>query len=222
MIEQTLGGFQLPPTLTQEIMRRIPNGSLNPTPTTGKPFAPWIVATSLAVVMLLIGLGVRQTATFQLPYSFDAPESATMVEIVDTLIAEVPLSKLSPVSRAGGADGVETGNGNRKDSSMWEATSDSQNDIASDKIGWTQTNGPYGGTITVLHATPEGTLFAGTSGAGIFRSKDGGDTWAPASEGLQVPPDSRLPSILVLMQEGDTLYAGTNGNLFYSTDRGDS
>ena len=37
MIEQTLGGFQLPPTLTQEIMRRIPNGSLNAAPTTGKP-----------------------------------------------------------------------------------------------------------------------------------------------------------------------------------------
>ena len=90
MIEETLGGFQLPPTLTQEIMRRIPNDSLNPTPTTSKPLAPWIVATSLAVVTLLIGLGIKQATTFQLPYSFNAPESAMMVEIVDAPIIEMP------------------------------------------------------------------------------------------------------------------------------------
>ena len=117
MIEQTLGGFQLPPTLTQEIMRRIPNGSLNPTPTTSKPLAPWIVATSLVVVTLLIGLGVRQTTTFQLPYSFDAPESATMVEIVDAPIINMPLLTFSPVSRTGGLSGGESGNGNRENDS---------------------------------------------------------------------------------------------------------
>ena len=178
MIEETLGGFQLPLTVTQDIMRRIPNGSPNSTPTS-KPLAPWIAAASLAVVALLIGLGIRQTGTFQLPYSFNAPESATMVEIVDAPIIEMPPMKFSQVNRAGGLNGEESGNGNREDGSVWEATSDSQNDIESDKIGWTQTNGPYGGTITALHATPEGTLFAGAAEGGIFRSTDGGDTWAP-------------------------------------------
>ena len=221
MIEETLRGFQLPPTVTQEIMRRIPNGSLNSAPT-GKPLAPWIVATSLAVVALLIGLGIRQTGTFQLPYSFDAPESATMVEIVDAPIIEMPPLKLSQVNRAGGLDGGESGSGNREDGSVWEATSDSQNDMESDKIGWMQTNGPYGGTITALHATPEGMLFAGTQEAGIFRSTDGGETWVPANEGLRVYQDKILPNILVLTQEGNTLYAGTNGDLFYSTNGGDS
>ena len=222
MIEETLGGFQLPPTLTQEIMRRIPNGSLNSAPTTSKPLVPWIAATSLAVVALLIGLGIRQTSTFQLPYSFDAPESATTVEIVDAPVVEMSIVKFSQVNQAGGVNGGESGNGNRADGSMWEATSDSQNDIKSNKIGWTQTNGPYGGTITTLHATPEGTLFAGTSGGGIFRSTDGGDTWVSASAGLQVPPDRGLPSILVLTQKAKTLYAGTNGGLFSSTNNGDS
>ena len=222
MIEQTLGGFQLPPTLTQEIMRRIPNGSLNPTPTTGKPLAPWIIAASLAVVTLLIGLGVRQTATFQLPYSFDAPESATMVEIVDAPIINMPLLTFLPVSRAGGLSGGESGNGNRENDSGQGTGADPQNHIKSNKIGWTQTNGPYGGTITTLHATPEGTLFAGTNEGGIFRSTDGGGTWVSASTGLQVPPDNRLPSLLVLTQKGNTLYAGANSNLFYSIDNGDS
>ena len=221
MIEQTLGGFQLPPTLTQEIMRRIPDTSPNSAPTTSKPLMPWVAATALTVVTLLIGLGIRQTATFQLPYSFDAPKSATMVEIVDAPIINMPLLTFSPVSRTGGLSGGESGDGKRENDSVQGTTVDSQNDIASDNIGWTQTNGPYGGTITALHATPEGTLFAGTE-VGIFRSADDGDTWTPASEGLRISPDNILPNILVLMQEGDTLYTGTTGGLFYSANGGDS
>ena len=221
MIEETLGGFQLPPTVTQEIMRRIPNGSPNFAPTS-KPLAPWIAATALTVIALLIGLGIKQTGTFQLPYSFDAPESATMVEIVDAPIIEMPPMKFSQVNRAGGINAEESGNGNQEEGSAWGATSDSQNDIESDNIGWTQTNGPYGGTIISLHATPEGILFAGTNEGGIFRSTDGGETWAPASEGLRVYENNMLPVIFVLAQKGNTLYAGTNGNLFYSIDSGDS
>ena len=222
MIEETLGGFQLPPTVTQEIMRRIPNGSLNSAPTTSKPLAPWIAATSLAVVALLIGLGIKQTGTFQLPYSFNAPESATMVEIVDAPIIEMPPSKFSRVNRAGGVDGGKTRNGNQENDSGQGAAADAQNDIASDKSGWTQTGGPYGGTIISLHATPEGILFAGTNGGGIFRSTDGGETWVSASEGLRVYENNMLPVIFALAQKGNTLYAGTNGNLFYSIDSGDS
>ena len=222
MIEETLGGFQLPPTLTQEIMRRIPDTLPNSAPTTSKPLVPWIAAASLAIVTLLIGLGVRQTATFQLPYSFDAPESATMVEIVDAPIIEMPLARLSQINRVGGMSGGESGNGNREDDSVQGTTADSQNDIASDNIGWTQTNGPYGGTIISLHATPKGILFAGTAEGGIFRSTDGGETWVSASKGLRVYEDNRLPVIFALAQKGNTLYAGANGHLFYSIDSGDS
>ena len=222
MIEETLGGFQLPPTLTQEIMRQIPNGSLNSAPTTSKPLAPWIAATSLVVVALLIGLGIRQTATFQLPYSFDAPESTTMVEIVDAPIIEMPVVELSQVNQVEGVNGGESGNGNQENDSGQGTVADPQNHIESDKIGWMQTNGPYGGTITALHATPEGILFAGTSGGGIFHSTDDGETWISTSEGLRVYEDNTLPVIFALTQKGNTLYAGTGGDLFYSTDSGDS
>ena len=67
MVEETLGGFQLPPTLTQEIMHQIPDTSLNSAPTTSRPLAPWIAATALTVVTLLIGLGIKQATTFQFP-----------------------------------------------------------------------------------------------------------------------------------------------------------
>ena len=222
MIEETLRGFQLPPTLTQEIMRRIPTGSLNSAPTTSKPLAPWIAATALIMVTLLTGLGIKQATTFQLPYSFDAPESATMVEIVDAPIIEIPVVKLSRVSRAGGLSGGESKNGNRENDSVQGTAADSQNNIKSDKIGWTQTNGPYGGTIIALHATPEGILFAGTGEGGIFRSTDGGETWVSASEGLRVYENNTLPFIFALTQKGNILYAGTGHDLFCSTNDGDS
>ena len=222
MIEETLGGFQLPPSLTQEIMRQIPNGALNPIPTTSKPLAPWIAAASLTVVALLIGLGIRQATTFQLPYSFNAPESATMVEIVDAPIIEIPLLKLSQVSRVGGLNGGESGSGNQENDSVQKTAADSQNNIELDKIGWRQTNGPYGGTIIALHATPEGILFAGTSEGGIFRSTNDGEMWTPASEGLRVYENNTLPAIFALAQKGNTLYAGTNGGLFSLTNDGNS
>ena len=224
MIEETLRGFQLPPTVTQGIMRQIPNGSLNSAPTTSKPLAPWLAATSLTVIVLLIGLGIKQTGTFQLPYSFDAPESAMTVEIVNAPIIEMTPSKLSQVNQSG-VIGEETGNGNRENSSVQGTAADPQNGMESDDIGWTQTKGPYGGMVGALHATPEGTLFAGAGEGGIFRSIDGGETWVAASKGLRRYQDSTfyiLPGVSAFTQKGNTLYAGTNGDLFYSTNNGDS
>ena len=225
MIGEISGGFQLPPIVAQKIMRRIPDGSLNSAPTTSKPLVPWIAATSLVVVALLISLGVRQTATFQLPYSFDAPESATMVEIVDAPIIEMPVVELSQVNRTGGLNAGKSGNGNQENDSVQGTAANSQNDIESDKIGWTQTNGPYGGMVGALYATSEGTLFAGAGEGGIFRSTDGGETWVAASKGLRKYQDGTfyiLPGVSAFTQKGNTLYAGTNGDLFYSIDNGNS
>ena len=118
--------------------------------------------------------------------------------------------------------GGESGNGNREDGSGRVTASDSHNDIASESIGWTQTKGPYDGTVESLHATPKGTLFAGTSEGGIFRSTDGGATWVSASGGLRIYENNTLPVIFVLAQKENTLYAGTGGDLFYSTNNGDS
>ena len=120
-------------------------------------------------------------------------------------------------SKAGAA-----GNGNWENDSVWAAAADSRNDTESGSSGWTQTNGPYGGDVSALHATSEGILFAGTYETGVFRSNDGGETWTPANEGLRVYVDKIIPNILAFAQKENILYLGTGGDLFSSTNGGNS
>ena len=87
--------------------------------------------------------------------------------------------------------------------------------------GWIQTNGPYGGEILAIHEAPKGVLFAGTSGGGIFRSTDHGDTWAPVNTGLRFEPGAGL-SIRTFAHKGELIYAGAPDALYASTDGGDT
>lgn len=85
---------------------------------------------------------------------------------------------------------------------------------------WVQTNGPYGGEINTLYATPEGVLFAGTGGAGIFCSTDFGNSWMPANTGLSDFFGDGLYAA-VYAQKRNMLYAGS-GELYASADGGDT
>ena len=88
--------------------------------------------------------------------------------------------------------------------------------------GWEQTNGPYGGEILTIYAAPKAVLFAGTEGAGIFRSTDGGYSWTPVNTGLHYEPGGGFAGVTALGQKGDTLYAGTRRTLYASTDGGNT
>ena len=86
---------------------------------------------------------------------------------------------------------------------------------------WVQTNGPYGGEILAIHEAPKGVLFAGTSGGGIFRSTDRGDTWRPVNTGLRFEPGEGL-SVRAFAHNGGLIYAGAVDTLYASTDGGDT
>ena len=88
--------------------------------------------------------------------------------------------------------------------------------------GWVQTNGPYGGEILTLYAAPKGVLFAGTEGAGVFRSTNRGDSWTPVNTGLHFEPGEGFTGVTALVQKGDTFYAGTRRTLYASTDGGNT
>ena len=82
MIREALENFQITPNLTENVMREI--SRMKPAaPSGSKPFVPWAIAVStLAVVLLMLGVSSRYLARFQRPYSFNAA-SEMKVELID-------------------------------------------------------------------------------------------------------------------------------------------
>jgi hypothetical protein len=91
--------------------------------------------------------------------------------------------------------------------------------------------------LTPGHASEPGVWYAGTSPKGLFRSEDGGVTWAPVSgfndhpeqhkwvgsDKDETPDGGKLHSILVDPRDPNHLYLSmSGGGTFESTDRGGS
>ena len=86
VIREALDNFQITPNLTENIMREI--SRIKPaTTTSSKPLVPWAIAAStLAVVLLILGFGNSVFLTrFQKPYSLDA-NAETSVEVIEAHI----------------------------------------------------------------------------------------------------------------------------------------
>jgi hypothetical protein len=81
---------------------------------------------------------------------------------------------------------------------------------------WVQTGGPEGGNITAL-AVSGTNLFAGTTGGGVFLSKDNGKNWKAVNSGL---PATTLGNCL--LASGTNLFAGTGDGVFLSGNNGAS
>ena len=86
MIREALKGFQIRASLTESIMQKI--SRIEPiAPSGGKPFVPWaIAASSVILVVMMLGIGNQLLNRFQQPYDLDATSEMT-VELIDTPIA---------------------------------------------------------------------------------------------------------------------------------------
>ena len=92
------------------------------------------------------------------------------------------------------------------------------------------TNGPYGGVASVLSVDPTApnTIYAGTFGAGIFKSTNGGGNWTAINNGLlasgfvttNFAQNLSIWALAIDPLTPTTLYAGTDDGLFKSTDGG--
>jgi len=82
---------------------------------------------------------------------------------------------------------------------------------------WDQVSGPLGADPHALAFSPDGRLFATTTG-GLFRSRNQGATWRRVGGGL---PQSDLTGIAI-DHDGRTMYVSdfTWGGVFRSTDGG--
>src|SRR5262249_13678715 len=87
---------------------------------------------------------------------------------------------------------------------------------------WTSI-GPAGGSVLALALDPgmPTTLYAGTGGSGVFKSRDGGTTWQASNTGGL--SDASVRALALDPTTPTTLYAGTEGSgVFKSTDGGTS
>src|SRR5437773_7234957 len=74
---------------------------------------------------------------------------------------------------------------------------------------WT-TNGPHSETINALAIDPQTptTLYAGSSGDGVFKSTDGGGSWSAVNTGLSTPCGAVWVNVLAIdVQTPTTSYA---------------
>ena len=85
LVQEILGGVQLPTNLIENVMRQV--ADLKPTPApVAKPLLPWgAFGIATLLVALLLGATGQYLARFQRPYSFEAVSEPT-IEIVDTFI----------------------------------------------------------------------------------------------------------------------------------------
>jgi photosystem II stability/assembly factor-like uncharacterized protein len=85
---------------------------------------------------------------------------------------------------------------------------------------WQQTNGPYGATIRSLAINANGDIFAGTSGDGIYRSRDNGEKWFRVG----LTNDKTYDHVYEIAINPATrdIFATSNKGVFRSTDNGNS
>ena len=224
MMEKTLCAFQLPPTFTQQMMNRIDRTPPITTPHS-KPLLPWIAATSTLVFALFIGLGQRSMTQFQQPYSLDAVESASRVELIDAPMIPLPETKPDLVNRPGHLNPADDRKGIAPSGTAFSAMANAEmNGVEPNHSNWTQTNGPFGGRTNRLYRASDESLYALTD-MQVFRFSNDSDSWVQVYNALtDNPPASWLSGTIT--DANGALYIGvltnTGTEIIYSNNRGES
>ncbi|MDE0325769.1 MAG: sigma-70 family RNA polymerase sigma factor [Candidatus Poribacteria bacterium] len=114
LIQEVLGGVQIPASIRQNIMREVIDMKPTPSPKM-EPFLPWVAFGTAVVVatLLMLSASNQYLTRFQRPYSFEA-ESEPTVEIIDAPIVLDIVSKPAVRNRIGRAVAPDE---NRRDSS---------------------------------------------------------------------------------------------------------
>ena len=175
IIREALENFQITPTLAENIMREV--SRIKPTaPTSGKPFFPWAIAAStMAVVLLMLGIGTHQYAIhFQQPYNFNAT-SEMKIDIIEAPLVLKLAVKTDARTQPRNSDVSSKHNKTREQQSddvsalIAEAQTD---EISKDYSQWAlpkEAKARLGkGGINALQFSPDGTQLAVGSNIGIW------------------------------------------------------
>ena len=216
LIQEVLGGVQIPASLCENIMRQV--ADIKPTPTPApKPFLPWIaLGTAAVLIALLLGASNRYLTRFQKPYSFEAHSEPT-IEIVDTPILLDIVAKPTVRSQAG--RDTSPGKASRASTQVSDVTSTSttpENSTRFSTAQWSQGNGPPAGPVHNIFATADGTVYAVTR-TGIYRLTADATAWTRVDTSVPIGK-----SLMPMAAHGGTLYIVSVDEIFASANRGET
>ena len=217
LVQEMLGSIQLPESLTQNIIRKVADTELTPSPT-GKPFLPWVAFGAASVlVMLLLSASNQYLVRFQKPYSFQAQSEPT-VEIVDTPITLNIDSKPAVRNQTGrvAIPSENSGGVGLESSSNLPLSNQQVNSRRRFIAQWTRSNGPQGGQVLDLFVTSERILYAATA-TGIYRMMPDESAWSLVNTNIPIG-ESSMP----IAEYDRTLYIVSTDEVFASVDRGET
>ena len=217
LLHDASGIFQVPPTLTENIMREI--AQIKPaSPSVAKPWVPWgfsFAATFL--IILMIGQGTRALLRFQQPYDLEAT-SAMTVELIDTSIVRESTRKSDALTQFGRADtlGKNSESGFQTESPLTTTAQSDGEELSPAKPQWIQTKGPRNVSKPGLFLAADRTLYA-IAKTGLYRLTEEEDAWGFVNSS---GPNREFDSVMT--EHGDTLYLLTSDELLASTDGGET
>ena len=215
LLHDVSGIFQLPPTLTENIMGEV--ARIKPsTPSVSKPWLPWGISLASAIlIILMIGFGTRARYRFQQPYNLDA-KSEMVIEIVEAPVV-LPLKVKPDVkTQLGSTNTIDqnSSNGSKTDEQLAAVQSDTI-DLLKTEPQWIQSKQLTGGDIKDLFLTSEKVLYA-VGSSGLYRLTDDDSTgWTLVNASLPLTSQSEP-----MAEWDETLYIATQTELFTSTDHG--
>ena len=216
LIQEVLGGVQIPASLGENVMRQIADMPPTPSPA-AKPFLPWMAVGAAAVLIaLLLGASNRYLTRFQKPYSFEAQSEPT-VEIVDAPIILDIAAKPAVRNRIGRDS--SPGKTSRIGTQVSHVTATSVTSESSTKFStaqWMHGNGPPAGPVRNIFATSEGTVYAVTQ-TGIYRLTADATAWRRVDTSVPIG-ESSMP----MVEHRGTLYIVSTDEIFASGNRGET
>lgn len=214
LLHDVSGIFQVPPTLTANVMREV--ARLQPTvPSTSKPWVPWGFSfASTFLILLMIGVGTRALYRFQQPYSLDATSEMT-IEFVEAPVV-LPLQLKPDVrNQFGNTDtlGKSGGAGRQPGPNLLATLSPKEADAPAAKPQWIQANGTGEVSDPRLFLAADQSLYAVTK-AGLYRFAPQMDAWTLVSA------SGPKREFNIITEYRETLYLLTSDELLVSTDKG--
>ena len=218
MIREALDHFQISPNLTDNIMQEV--ARLKPAaPSISKPLMPWIAAaSSVVLIVLMLGLGSQYLPRFQQPYSLDAQTEAT-IELVDAPIVQNLEVEPDIQNQLGNANalGKNNNDGQKPHEVLFAAAQAEGEDAAVPKQQWIQSAPTAGSMVEGLLATSEGVLYT-FSGGHIYRLQDDSAEWQHVSDISTLTNDWLID--FPMAEWDNTLYIVPSNKLLASKDDG--